>query len=194
MYQFIKIALLISLPFVLIAQKSIPYKGVLPKIDKKGVINKTTQIDGFNDPNTTVFFLVRHAEKESEDSNADLNDIGRGRAKALAKVFKKVTFKGIYSTERPRTKHTAEPLAKKKGLPVQIYDAKKQKEFIEQLLQTKPNPNHYFISGHSNTIPQLVNILTGNDKEKDIPGDDFSRIYIVSIKKIGEATVQIINY
>jgi phosphohistidine phosphatase SixA len=194
MKNFIKIILLIALPVALTAQKTIPYKGVLPKINKKGVVNKTTTIAGFNDPNTTVFFLVRHAEKESEDTNADLNEVGRGRARALAKIFKKIPIKGIYSTDRPRTKNTAQPLANKKGMSVQLYDAKQQQALVEKLLQDKTPPNRYFISGHSNTIPQLVNILTGKDNEKEIPATEFSRIYIVSVKKIGDAVVQVLSY
>ncbi|MFN0036058.1 MAG: histidine phosphatase family protein, partial [Saprospiraceae bacterium] len=105
----------------------VAYKKPLPTISKKGVIKttdgKTIQIEGFNDPETTLFFLVRHAEKDTTGgSNADLNNIGRGRAAVLPKILKKITISGVYSTETPRTRHTAEPVAKAKKQVVTIYN------------------------------------------------------------------------
>jgi 2,3-bisphosphoglycerate-dependent phosphoglycerate mutase len=173
------------------SQTDIPYKTNI-KISKKGTIGKV-KIDGFNDPNTTIFFIVRHAEKDTTGgSNADLNAIGRGRAQAEVKIFEKVKLDSVFSTDRPRTRNTAAPIAASKKLTVQLYDAKNQKELLEQLAVQKGK--RFFIVGHSNTVPQIVNILRGSDEEKEFSESDYSRLYIVSVKKIGDAKMQLIRF
>ena len=153
-------------------------------------INET--VENFADTEGAVFFIVRHAEKDTTGgSNADLIAIGRGRAKALQKMLKKVKINGVFSTNTPRTKHTAEPTAKSKHLTVEIYDAKKQKELLAGLVDKK---GKFLIVGHSNTLPQLINILTGNDQEKEFSESDYTRFYIVSAKKLGEAKVLMLRF
>ena len=85
----------------------IPYKNALPTIDADGTVKttdgKTFKIEGFRDTATTLFFLVRHAEKDSVGGvDADLTGVGRGRAEILTKIFKRVKISGIYSTATPR--------------------------------------------------------------------------------------------
>lgn len=189
----------IVLPFLIKAQASlVPYTQKLPKITPDGVVTLanggTVKIEDFKDKETTVLFLVRHAEKDTAGgSNADLNPIGRGRANAIVSIFKKTAIHKVYSTNVPRTKSTAKPLAKMKRRQVELYDAKKQKEFFETVLKDNKGKK-IFVVGHSNTIPQLVNILRGSVTEKDIPDTEYSRMYIISLKNIGEATVQVINF
>lgn len=181
------------------AQDLIPYKKTIPTISAKGILTmldsqEKIAIDGFNDKNVTIFFIVRHAEKDtSGGTNADLNPIGRGRANAFVNIFKKIRIHKVYSTDKPRTKNTAKPLAASKRRPVEIYDAKMQKELLESLMKIEKGKK-IFMVGHSNTVPQLVNILRGADVEKDLDDSDYSTMYIVSVKKIGEAKVQIIHF
>ncbi len=178
----------------------VAYEKPLPSISKKGVIKttdgKTLKIEGFNDAETTVFFLVRHAEKDTAGgTNADLNNVGRGRAAILPKIFKKVSISGVYSTDKPRTRNTAAPVAKAKGLSVEIYDAKKQAELAKNLVD-KGKGKRYFIVGHSNTIPQLAfHVLRGDEKPTaDLPDSEYSFLYIVSVKKMGEAKIEVIHF
>lgn len=178
----------------------VPYKKALPTIKKDGTIKttdgKTLKIEGFNDAETTIFFLLRHAEKDtSGGTNADLNPIGRGRAAILPKILKKIKISGVYSTDKPRTRNTAAPVAKAKGQTVVIYDAKKQAEFIKNLLN-QGTGKRYFIVGHSNTIPQMAyEILRGDEKPTaDLADDEYARLFIVSVKKGKEAKVEVINF
>jgi 2,3-bisphosphoglycerate-dependent phosphoglycerate mutase len=182
---------LLFMPFLAFNQIVTPYNTNL-KMSKKGKIGKV-QIEGFNDPNTTIFFIVRHAEKDtSGGSDADLNTIGRGRAQALAQIFGKTKMNGVFSTDRPRTRNTATPIAADKKLAVELYDAKKQKELLEKLAVQAGK--HFFIVGHSNTVHQMVNILRGSDEEKEFSESDYSRLYIVSVKKIGDTKMELIKF
>jgi 2,3-bisphosphoglycerate-dependent phosphoglycerate mutase len=189
--KYLLFCLIISMPFVAFNQSVVPYHTNI-KITKKGTIGKV-KIEGYNDPNTTIFFIVRHAEKDTTGgTNADLNAIGRGRAQAEVKIFEKVKIDGIFSTDRPRTRNTAAPIAASKKITVEIYDAKKQKELLEKLAVQAGK--HFFIVGHSNTVPQIVNILRGSDEEKEFSESDYSRLYIVSVKKIGDTKMQLIKF
>jgi 2,3-bisphosphoglycerate-dependent phosphoglycerate mutase len=191
MIKYILFLCLLIVPFLAFNQVVIPYKTNV-KITKKGAIGKV-KIEGYDDPNTIIFFIVRHAEKDTVGgSNADLNAIGRGRAQAEVKIFEKVKLDGVFSTDRPRTRNTAAPIAASKKLTVELYDAKKQKELLEQLAVQKGK--HFFIVGHSNTVSQIVNILRGSDEEKEFSESDYSRLYIVSLKKIGDTKMQLIKF
>ena len=183
-------------PFFLQSQTTISYKKPLPKINAQGIITmpdgQTQTIENYSDTEGSVFFIIRHSEKDTTGgSNADLNPIGRGRAEALRMMLKKVKINGVFSTDKPRTRNTAAPTAKRKHLPVEIYDPKKQKELLSGLVDKK---GKFLIVGHSNTVHQLVNILAGNEVEKEFSESDYTRFYIVSLKKIGAAKVLMIRF
>jgi phosphohistidine phosphatase SixA len=191
------LAILLSLAtFAVQSQTTISYPKPLPKINAQGVIKmpdgQTQTIENYSDTEGSVFFIIRHSEKDTTGgSNADLNPVGRGRAKALRQMLKKVKINGIYSTNTPRTKNTAAPTAKHKHLPVEIYDPKKQKELLSSLVDKK---GKFLIVGHSNTVHKLVNVLTNTEQEKEFSESDYTRLYIVSVKKIGTAKVLMIHF
>lgn len=182
--------------FTMQSQTTISYTKPLPKINAQGMITmpdgQTQTIENYSDTEGSVFFIIRHSEKDTTGgSNADLNPIGRGRAKALRKMLKKVKINGVYSTNTPRTKNTAAPTAKRKRLPVETYDPKKQKELLSSLVDKK---GKFLVVGHSNTVHKLVNILTDTEQEKEFSESDYTRLYIVSVKKIGAAKVLMIRF
>ncbi len=185
-------------PLTVFCQDIEPFKNKIPRILPDGTVKmaegKDIKIDGFQDKETTVFFIIRHAEKDTAGgTNADLNAVGRGRAITFPKIFRKIHLSKIYSTDRPRTKNTARPIANAKKRPVDIYDAKQQKELLEKLVKNNKG-DKILLVGHSNTVPQLVNILRGTDEEKEFSESDYSRIYIVTVKKIGDVQVHLIRF
>jgi 2,3-bisphosphoglycerate-dependent phosphoglycerate mutase len=189
---------LFLLPFLSYSQETIPFASPLPQIKPNGTIilpdKSRVTIEGFNDKETIIFFVVRHSEKDTTGgSNADLNPIGRGRANTFATILKKIKIKTVLSTDKPRTKNTAKPIANAKKCPVGIYDPKKHQEVLEKLIAENKGKK-IFMVGHSNTVPQIINILRGSNEEKEFSELDYSRLYIVSVKKIGEGKVQLIRF
>jgi 2,3-bisphosphoglycerate-dependent phosphoglycerate mutase len=198
--------LFLLLPLLSYSQATIAYKNPLPKIKSNGIITmpdkSTVKIENFNDKETTVFFIVRHAEKDTAGgSNADLNPTGRGRAKALVKMLKKIQLEKVLSTDKPRTRNTAKPIAESKNSTVEIYDPKKHQEVLEKLISEHKGKKILMV-GHSNTVPQIVNLLMihpdkigrGGNDEKEFSELDYSRLYIISVKKLGEGQVQLIRF
>jgi 2,3-bisphosphoglycerate-dependent phosphoglycerate mutase len=142
----------------------------------------------------TTFILVRHAEKGSDGTDdPDLTPEGHERAGRLAALLKNTTVDAVYSTRYKRTKNTITPLAQQKNLGVQIYAAVKP-DVIDAMMKTHAGGT-VVIGGHSNTIPQIANLLTGKDEYKTFPDTDYGNILIVSVLEQGkEAKVTWINY
>ena len=121
-----------------------------------------------------TFYLLRHAEKQTGD-NPELTAQGQKRAGRVAKLLSLTDIQAIYSTDYQRTRQTAEPIAQVKNLPVQLYNPKSLKQFAQKLIDLNENA---IIVGHSNTTPELVNLLSG----QTVPAMDegtFNLIYQV---------------
>ncbi len=127
-------------------------------------------------PMTTVVF-VRHAEKaKAPPGDPPLTQAGQARAEALARMFKAAKPRHLFSSNYARTRQTLAPLAKATGLKVEIYDAGKSVDFAKGL---KEMGGLVIVSGHSNTVPAMVQELTG--QKRPLGHDDYDRIFVVSI-------------
>ena len=76
---------------------------------------------GTNDSNATTYFLLRHAEINKKAPGKQLNAQGRQRAQDLVSHMQSVRLTHIYATHTDRTRDTATPLAKARGLSVVQY-------------------------------------------------------------------------
>ncbi len=127
---------------------------------------------------SNTYYIVRHAEKASAGTNGGmmsndppLSEKGAERAQALREVLKDKKIGYIFSTNTVRTKTTAEPTREFFNLSIQTYSPMPKDSFIQQLKSLKKN---VLIVGHSNTIDDVVNKLSGT---KHIPGDLNESIY-----------------
>ena len=133
------------------------------------------------DNTATTFYFIRHAEKERIDSNnvdPELNQDGMGRAQRWAEIFNEVPLSAIYTTDFERTSMTAAPTAVKKEITVQYYSPETTN--VEQFKTTNLG-NHVLVVGHSNTIPDFVNAIIGEQKYEQIDDYDNSSLFIVTI-------------
>jgi broad specificity phosphatase PhoE len=136
---------------------------------------------------TTTYYIVRHAEKETSTtmlnttmtSDVPLSDAGKQRAVALKELLQKENIKHIYSTNFIRTKSTAQPLADVIHVPIEIYDPK-DSSFVSKL---KSLDGNVLIVGHSNTIDDLVNELSGKKEiNGDLPDSEYGDLFVVKKK------------
>ena len=75
----------------------------------------------------TTFFLIRHAAHDllghaiaGRMSGVSLNAVGRAQAERLAERLASVPFQAVFSGPLERTRETAQPLARRLGLPLHI--------------------------------------------------------------------------
>ena len=172
------------------------------KIDTIIVVDTVTVIDTLtltdtlfqNLPDTvTTFILVRHAETTGSGSNPNLSTDGQARATRLSQMLDKVKLNAVYSSNFKRTTQTAQPTATAKGLSVTIYDPTDPGNIASQVLNNYPL-GAVLIVGHSNTIPELLNVLLGSNAYPDIPESEYDNLFIVHVSAIGEATMTHLKY
>lgn len=142
--------------------------------------NKPVDSGAIENNYITTVFLVRHAEKlKSESKDPGLHPDGIIRAAKLCKMLLKTGINKIYSTDYIRTRETVKPLADSLNIDIQLYkpgDTKIIREIMSDSTGSK-----ILIAGHSNTIPQLVNQITGEKKYKDLKNDEYNKLFIVSL-------------
>lgn len=144
-------------------------------------------ISSFAQENTiTTFILVRHAEKDltQSTSDPDLSPEGKARATKFAELFSKSDIGAVYSTPYKRTRQTVEALAAAKGLQVTSYQPTKMDEIDNMIKQYAGKT--IVVSGHSNTVPLVLNYLIGEEKYKMFDDSDYGNIIIVSVVQRGK--------
>lgn len=135
-----------------------------------------------------TIYLARHAETVGEDDTRRLSEEGRARAEALADALQaqaKEPMERIFSTDYPRTLETAQPIADRLGLEVELYDPRDLPAFAERL---KSMGQTVLVIGHSNTTPALVELLGGEPGEPIDEPSEFDRLYRVEVPS-GETVV-----
>ena len=139
-----------------------------------------------------VIVLVRHAEKVDASADPDLSAEGKERAQRLAKKIGKFRPKEIYSTDFKRTRDTVQPLATKRHVQIQVYDPRKAQELADKIL--KSEHKRVLVSGHSNTIPGLANLLGKKELFKNLEDSEYGAIWVIRIKKGQVQKIEILNY
>ncbi len=129
----------------------------------------------------STFYLIRHAEKDRsnpEDADPELNQKGLGRAMHWAEILDAVPLDAVYSTDYNRTSMTAAPTSVKKNIDVQYYDPR-----IVDFNQFKADNlnKNVLVVGHSNTTPEFVNQVIGEEKYSAIDDSEYGTLFIVQI-------------
>jgi len=136
-----------------------------------------------------TYYVVRHAEKASADStmaaatmtgaDVPLSERGAQRANALRDVLRNRKIAFIYSTNTIRTRSTGQPTADVAHLRIQLYKTP-DSAFISKMKSIKKN---VLIIGHSNTVDDIVNSLTGS---VSVPGDlkdnEYDNLFVIKYR------------
>ena len=136
-------------------------------------------------PRDTVIYLVRHAEKVPDGTDPVLSLAGRERARMLANLLEEAAIDAIHSTDFRRTRATAAPLALRLGLPVALYDPARPAALADAI---RDAGGRHLVVGHSNTVPELVELLGGDGGPPIDEAGEYDRLYVVT--RDGEGTVR----
>jgi broad specificity phosphatase PhoE len=142
----------------------------------------------------TTLILLRHAEKELDGgSNPELAATGVERANRLTSILQHQTIQAIYSTDFKRTISTVQPLADDRSVPVKIYESFKENELFEILDMHAGGT--VVVVGHSNSIPLMLNLLTGSTTYSDLSDDEYDKVFIVDVISKGKlAKVTVLSF
>lgn len=133
--------------------------------------------------NTTHFdaqyYLMRHAEKTTEKFDPDLTELGIQRAMDLADRLEDVALTHVYSSDFRRTVNTAKPVSENKNLEIILYDQKNLEGLSKELLS---KDGIFLVVGHSNTTPNLSELMGGIAGEPIKEATEYNRLYILERK------------
>lgn len=144
-----------------------------------------------NTAEPAVTFLVRHAEKAGDSKDPPLTAAGRQRAAALAALLGDAGIRQLYSTDFERTRETARPLAERLGVEVTLYDWDQMYALARQL---QAPGTRSLVVGHSDTTPELVELLGGEAGAAIDEAAEYDRLYVLTRIASGETTTVLLRY
>jgi broad specificity phosphatase PhoE len=147
---------------------------------------------------STTVVLIRHAEKVMDGSpDPGLTEEGRARAVLLARMFGDRSMKdhidAIYVSPALRNRLTAAPLATRLGLEPEIASEDDPRGFADRVLR-EHRGHRILIVGHAETLPALVEALSGANDIGPIGAAEYGTMYIISVPRIGRANVLSVIY
>jgi len=127
-------------------------------------------------PNT--IYLIRHAEKQKikGNKNPELTRQGFSRANILADSLGYLMEGIIYSSEFARSQQTVVPLSEKWNTNIKIHRASDPDGQIDKALSHCGKI--VIIAGHSNTLPELINLF-GIKDEITIEDEQYGDLYMI---------------
>lgn len=128
---------------------------------------------------TTRYYFVRHAERLNNSADSPLSEFGFQRAQILKDTMLNKHIDEIYVSTYIRTQQTGQPLADALSKQMIIYKADTTAELAAAL--KKINGKNLLLVGHSNTIPTLVGLLSGESVQ--IIDTHFDDLFIVKKRK-----------
>lgn len=136
----------------------------------------------------TTIYVVRHAEKDLADSknaDPDLSEDGYSRAEALSEKLKAQNIAVIFSTNYKRTKQTALPLARNKGLDIVSYEGRNYTDLKEAVNKNYKNKK-VLIVGHSNTVLEIVKAFGAVPPVSSLTEEDYDFLFELRIDRLSK--------
>jgi 2,3-bisphosphoglycerate-dependent phosphoglycerate mutase len=129
---------------------------------------------------TTTYYITRHAEKAGTSMATDppLSAVGEQQALDLRDYLTGKNIKTVYSSNFIRTKTTAEPTRQLYGLEIKSYS--RINELVDSL--KKITNGNVLVVGHSNTVDDIANGLTGTNNMSDLADNEYGNLFIVKKK------------
>lgn len=127
-----------------------------------------------------TIYLVRHAEKVLDKSrDPALTPQGQARASRLAEMLSDEGVLDIYSSDYIRTRASAAPLSEQLGIDIVLYDPRDLSALAETLIAGERTA---LVVGHSNTTPQLAEILGADPGAPIIEATEYDRLYKIVLR------------
>lgn len=138
--------------------------------------------------------VVRHAEKAADGGRDPvLSAAGRERAQALATMLGNPPPDAIYATQYRRTQLTAAPLARASQQRIHVRPAGESAASLAAQLRNDRPQGTVLVVGHSNTVPALVEALSGQTIAA-IGDDEYDHYFIVTFPAQGPARLESGSY
>jgi broad specificity phosphatase PhoE len=125
-----------------------------------------------------TIFLVRHADKVSDEYDSLLNDQGHRRAECLANMLADSHIEQIYTSNLQRTQQTAAPLANRLQLKPVAIPADKPGELVDAI--RSGNASNVLVVWHGGSLPSVLRAL-GGPEIATIGNAEYDRFLILTL-------------
>lgn len=130
-------------------------------------------------PQSTIY-LVRHAERANDSDTTSLSTAGLQRAERLSQRLAGLPLDTIFVTPYTRTRQTAAPTARSKGLPLTQYAVKPVTEIADRVRSFRGKSA--LIVGHSNTVLEIARALGTSPSIREIRHTDYQYLLILRFR------------
>jgi broad specificity phosphatase PhoE len=128
--------------------------------------------------NMRTIYLVRHADKVSDETDAPLSDAGLRRAECLADTLADAHIQQIFTSDLQRTQQTAAPLAEKLHLKPVAIPLSRVDQLIEAIRAGKAA--NVLVVWHDATLPKVMRAL-GAPEITPIAHTEYDRFFILTL-------------
>ncbi|HMX40627.1 MAG TPA: histidine phosphatase family protein [Saprospiraceae bacterium] len=152
--------------------------------------DSTYLIPHWGDSAYIILYCVRHADKVRDGSkDPGLTAEGQARAERLGRILAQVPLTRICTTPYRRTMLTGEAVQRRAGEPpFETYPPEAQDVWTDSVLASGGG-KQYVVVGHQNTIPQLLNRLTGKLSYQNLGDYEYDRFFVVVTRGLGQTEV-----
>jgi broad specificity phosphatase PhoE len=126
-----------------------------------------------------TIYLVRHADKVSDETDALLSDAGHRRAECLANTLADTHIQQIFTSDLQRTQQTAAPLAGQLHLKPVAIPLSRPDKLIEAIRSGKA-PN-VLVVWHDATLSKILRAL-GAPEIPPIAHTEYDRFFILTLE------------
>jgi broad specificity phosphatase PhoE len=144
----------------------------------------------------TTIIVVRHADlavgasdARPETGQVPLSERGQVRAELLAEILQSIdVVRGvdvIYASPVPGAAETAEPLASRLGLDINVAGHDDMERFAERLVRNHSGEIVVVVT-HGDLIAPMVAELKGHQSVPEIADDEYENIYVVTRPRFGK--------
>jgi phosphohistidine phosphatase SixA len=143
-----------------------------------------------NKSQTTVVYLVRHAEKVTSnpnDQDPDLTAAGYARAQALQKYLQNTSIDVFLTSPYKRTRLTLEPIAA--GREIGTYQAHGYAA-LKKLITDKYAGKTVLVAGHSNTLLDIIETFGATKPVSSIGDSKYDYIFKLTLRPGKKAKVE----
>jgi len=128
-----------------------------------------------------TFILVRHAEKVDDSEDPVLSEDGIARSYYLDYMLEQLNPDAIYTSPYNRTRETIHHIAERYSIEPIVYDPQSQDILVKEWLESEDGFT-YVISGHSNSIPELANLLLNRTHfDEHFDESDYGNLLIITV-------------
>ena len=128
--------------------------------------------------NMRTIYLVRHADKVSDETDAPLSDAGHRRAECLANTLADAQIQQIFTSDLQRTQQTTAPLAEKLRLKPVVIPLSRPDQLIEAISAGKAT--NVLVVWHDATLPRILRAL-GAPAISPIAHTEYDRFFILTL-------------